>query len=325
MTQKHRSSFMAALLSSVVLVAASCSSTGGGPDTRPDEPGAAAGDPNVDKLAHIIDRGTLVLSTDLAYPPQSFAVEDAERLAPTACSPSQLTASEVDGFDVRVGVLVAEALGVEACFVTPKWTEITGGNWADRWDVSWGSGAINADRMERLYMTQPYYGDDQVFFVHEDSPIANPRELSGKEVGACAACTHELYLEGTLEVPGVEIKFFLDEPRITLFDVERPGLEAVAEGEIDAFICAAPVGFEAIGDGLPLKGLEPAPFELYSTGFLDKSSSLDQRDFFDRVNAIILGLHADGTLREHSLEYFGSDLTTRAAAFDLASIGQSVR
>ena len=48
-----------------------------------DAPAAtSAGDPTSDKLAQILDRGTLVLSTDLDYAPQSFAVADAPR-APT--------------------------------------------------------------------------------------------------------------------------------------------------------------------------------------------------------------------------------------------------
>jgi len=304
----------------LVLVAA-CSS---GEATTTTPPSSSEGDPNADKLAQVLDRGTLVLSTDLAYPPQSYAVEGASRLEPTVCTPGQLTASEVDGYDVQTGITVAEALGVEPCFVTPTWTEITAGNWGDRWDVSWGSGAINADRMERLYMTQPYYSDEQVFYVRDDSPITDASDLSGMTVGACAACTHQLYLEGTLEVPGVDIEFFLDDPEIVLFDVERPGLKAVAQGKIDAFICANPVGEQAIDEGLPLRPLEPVPFDLYATGFIDRSSNLDQRAFVERINEAVRQAHADGTLAALSEEFFGTDYASKAAAFDLDAIGQEV-
>ncbi len=67
-----------------------------------------------------------------------------------------MTANQIAGYDADVGKLVAKALGVEPCFVVPTWTEITGGNWGDRWDIAYGSGAINTDRMPRLWMTAPY-------------------------------------------------------------------------------------------------------------------------------------------------------------------------
>ena len=69
---------------------------------------------------------------------------------------NQLTTPQVAGYDADTGELVAKALGVEPCFVTPSWTEITAGKWSDRWDIAFGSGAITADRMTRLWMTAPY-------------------------------------------------------------------------------------------------------------------------------------------------------------------------
>ena len=308
-------------LGAALLLAAACSSDG----TAANEPAASpAGDPTVDKLASVLARGTLILSIDLKYPPQSFAVEGATRRADTKCTSEQLTADEVDGYDPATGKLVAEGLGVEPCFVTPTWVEITSGNWGDRWDVSWGSGGINADRMTRLYMTQPYYATPQTFFVHEDSAFETPSDLDGQEVGVCASCTHELYLKGELEVPGVEIEQKVDDPKIVAFDVEGPGLEAVAAGEIDAFLLSQPVGLQAIESGLPLRELKEPAFPLYLTGFIDMGSGLEQRAFVDRVNEILVELHADGSLAALSEEYFGSDYASEAAAFDLDSIGQEV-
>ena len=51
----------------------------------------AAADPTKDKLAQVQARGTLVLFTDPAYPPQSMKVEGATRAANTKCAPNQLT------------------------------------------------------------------------------------------------------------------------------------------------------------------------------------------------------------------------------------------
>jgi polar amino acid transport system substrate-binding protein len=288
-------------------------------------PTRAAGDPSTDKLAQIQARGTLILSTDPAYPPQSFRVKGAKRLASTKCAANQLTANQMGGYDADTGKLVAQRLGVEPCFVTPTWSEIISGHWNDRWDISYGSGAINSDRSSRLYFTQPYYAAPQLFFVARKSKFEKPADLDGKNIGVCAGCTHELYLKRTLTIPGVKVVFKVKNPKIAIFDVENPGLKKVAEGKIDAFLCAAPEGDGAIQAGLKLRAIKEPAFFMYPTGFVDRFSSLDEKAFVARVNKVVAGLHADGSLRKLSVkDFFGVDYATKAGRFDLKTIGQTV-
>jgi len=285
---------------------------------------AASLDPSTDKLAQVQQRGTLVLWTDLEYPPQSFAVEGAARLADTNCSPNEKTASEVSGYDAETGKLVAEALGVEPCFVVTPFDSMIAGSWGDRYDVAWGSGALTVDRMERLYVTQPYYSTPASFFVRDDSPVTEPSELAGKEIGACAGCTHELYLRRTLELPGVEMEWLVEDPQIVTFNSEVPGLEEVVAGEIDAFLCSATVGLAAIEDGAPLRELKEAAYYTQKTGYVDRDLTLDPVAFLDAIDAAIAALHRDGTLKDLSLEFFGDDYASPAAGFDLDAVGQVV-
>jgi polar amino acid transport system substrate-binding protein len=315
-------SLVPALALAVALVAGACSSGGGG-STGGGSPTPAA-DPNTDKLAQILARGTLVLFTDPEYPPQSFAVEGAERSADTKCRPTELTAEEIGGYDAETGKLVAQALGVEPCFVTPTWTEVTAGNWGDRWDLAYGSGAIATDRMEVLYMTQPYYATPNNFFLPAGSDVEEIADLSGMRVGACTGCTMEDYLRGTLELPGPPIEFLVKDPTIVTFDTEVPGLKATARGDLDAFLCSEPVGAEAIAEGLELEMLPTPAYVSYKTGYVDRSSGLAAGPFVERVNQIVAGLHADGTLAALSTQYFGTDYATLAAGFDLGTIGQTV-
>ena len=315
------SSWRALGLVMFLTVAAACSS--GGEATDMPSP-SSAGDPNTDQLARIIDRGTLVLSTDPVYPPQSYAVEDAARATDTRCTPDQMTADEITGFDAETGKLVAEALGVEPCFIVPTWTEITGGNWGDRWDISYGSGSINEDRMERLWMTQPYYAVPNYYFVAEASRYQEPSDLDGHAIGACASCSHELYLRGELVIPGVEIAPTVEDPQIVTFNTESAGLEKVAAGKLDAFLAADPVGQAQIETGLALRKLDEVAFTYYPSGFLDKSSTLSQRAFFERVNEIIQQAQAAGTLMKLSQEFFGADYVAAAAAYDIETLEQEV-
>ena len=83
--------------------------------------GGVAADPSSDKLAQVQARGTLIMATDPAYPPQSFLVKSAKRLATTKCAANQFTGNQISGYDADVSKLVAKRLGVEACFVAPTW------------------------------------------------------------------------------------------------------------------------------------------------------------------------------------------------------------
>jgi polar amino acid transport system substrate-binding protein len=307
---------------SLIVLAVSCGADdGSGQDAAP-AAASATGDPSSDKLAQILARGTLVLSTDPEYPPQSYPVQGAVRPPDTKCTADQMTGDEMTGYDAETGKLVAEALGVEPCFVVPQWTQITSGNWGDRWDISYGSGSINEERMEFLWMTQPYYAVPNVYFVHEDSKFETPDDLAGKRIGACASCSHEFYLRGELEIPGVDIVVNVEDPEVAVVRGEADGLEAVAKGKMDAFLAALPVGQALIDDGLPLRPLDEIAFTYYPSGFVDKGSGLDSAAFVDRVNEIIRSAQADGTLGALSEEFFGTDYATAASEFDLDAIGQ---
>jgi polar amino acid transport system substrate-binding protein len=285
---------------------------------------ATAGDPTKDKLAQILKRGTLVLSNDMKYPPQSMLADGAKRPANTKCLPNQLTGDEVTGYDVETGKALAAKLGVEACFVSPPWAEVVSGSWGDRWDIAYRSGAINSDRMTRLWMTQPYRSEPSRYFVKDDSPYQTPADLSGKTIGACTGCSHELYLKKQLQLPGITLSYDVKDPKVAGFDVEESGLKAVAAGTIDAFLCAETEGQNAIEAGVPLRALDPPAFASMLTGLVDKKSGLDDAAFVAKVNEVIQGLHADGTLTALSEKFYGADYATKAGQFDLTTIGQRV-
>lgn len=292
---------------------------GGGSSSR------ATGGAPPDKLAQVMQRGTLVLFTDPQYPPQSEAVKGATRLADTKCAAHQLTAPEITGYDAETGKAVAAAMGVEACFVTPSWDDVIAGGWGDRWDVAWGSGAITADRMSRLYVTQPSYSTPTNIFVAKDSHVHHVSQLSGLSIGACAGCTMEQYLEAKLVLPGVTLSMPFKNPKVVPFDNEIPGLQAVAKGKLDAFLCSQPVGAGEIKARLPIRMLPETLYQTYKTGYLDQRSRLSSTTLVDKINQIIKQLQVNGTLKRQSMQAFGADYTTQAARFDYASLQQQVR
>jgi polar amino acid transport system substrate-binding protein len=278
------------------------------------------------KLDEIMKRGTLVISTDPAYPPQSQLVENASRASDTKCGSDQHTANELSGFDIDVAVAIAQGLGVEPCFVTPDWTLITGGNWSDRWDISVGSMTITPERMQVLYFSQPYYTTPAAFFVYKDNTTyTTPSDLSGKKIGACTGCTYDSYLHGNLQIPGEQINYVVQNANFVGYDTDLNALQDLALGDgvrLDAVLTAQPTGAGAIKDGLLLKQLgDPVFFEYLAAAF-DKESTMDEAPFVSKVDSIIQKLHSDGTLLNLSQKYYAEDLTTAAGKFDVSMLNQ---
>jgi polar amino acid transport system substrate-binding protein len=285
--------------------------------------GEAAGD---DLLADILARGVLRISTDPAYPPQSELVPDAQLSADSKCSGDERQAAEFSGFDISVAVAIAEALGVEPCFITPDWTLIVAGGWSGRWDISVGSMTITPERMQNLYFSQPYYTTPAAFFVHEDNTaFTQPSDLSSKIVGACTGCTYDSYLQGTLKIPGETIDFVVTDVEFVGYDADTLALQDLALGDgvrLNAALTAQPTGLTFIEDGQPIKQLgDPVYFEYLSPAF-DKESSLDTATLRARVDEIIQALHEDGALKALSEQFYGTDLASAAAEFDMAALEQ---
>jgi ABC-type amino acid transport substrate-binding protein len=285
---------------------------------------AAAGDPATDKLAQVIARGTLILATDPAYPPFSSLVKSARRPANTKCAANQFTGNQIVGYDADVSKLVAKSLGVEPCFVAPKWVEMIGGHWGDRWDVAFASIGITRDRMSNLYYGQPYSAQAERFFVRKSSSYTKVGQLSGKRLGGCGGCAAQFYIERTLDMPGQKIAFRVDHAKFVGYDVENNGLTAVANGKLDAFLCGVAVGAKAIAAGLPLRAVGGDQYVGNLSGAVDRSSDYSQAAFAAKTNDTVRRLQADGTLRRLSLHYFHVDFATRARSFRLVGLGQKI-
>ena len=296
---------------------------GGGQASAPSA--APSLNPQADKLAQILDRGTLVGYAETDYPPQSMLVEGATRPADTKCLPTQKTGAEVTGFDNETTKLVAKDLGVEPCFVTPTWTEVTAGGWGDRWDIVYGSGSINRDRMKRLYMTQPYYATPNLFFVRADSPYQTADRSRGKQIGACTSCSHEYYLKHELEIPGVTLDLRRQGPGRGRVRDRGPGAPG-PRGRQDRRLPgrgAGRAGADRRGPAAPRPRrarVHVLPVRLRRQE-LRASTSSPSPTGSTRSSA---RRQADGTLKALSEQFFGHDYVAKAAAFDLSTIGQTI-
>jgi polar amino acid transport system substrate-binding protein len=288
-----------AVLSFVLLLIAACGTAGDEPEeSESNGDPASESDEPTGLLAAVQDAGVLRVSTDPAYPPQSSITKS----------------GEYEGFDIDVATEIAKRLGVEIQWETPSWDVITAGNWAGRWDVSVGSMTVTPERAEVLEFTPAYYFTPAAVAVHEDNTDITDTEsgLDGKTIGVCGGCTYESYLEQTLEIPGYEIEFVIDDASVKAYDTDSSAIADLELGDgtrLDAVMSALPTLEGAIDKGKPLKLVgEPVFYEPLAVA-IDKNAPEDPVPLTEEIGRIIEEMHADGTLSELSMKWYDTDLT----------------
>jgi polar amino acid transport system substrate-binding protein len=291
-----------ALALATLLVVSACGGSSGG-SAGDNGGGGGGGGGGGDLLQEVKDRGVLRVSTDPAYPPQSFLNNQ----------------GEYEGFDIDVTEEIAKRMGVEVEWVTPSWDVITAGNWNGRWDLSVGSMTITPARAEVLHFTPPYYYAPAAAAVHEsNTDITNlETDLDGKRIGVCGGCTYEAYLERSLNIPG-DYEFVVDDPQIQTYDTDSSAVQDLALGDgarLDAAMSSLYVLKQAQESGTPIKVVgDPLYYEPLAAA-IDKEAPADPKPLLDEASKIIKEMHEDGTLTELSKKWYdGIDLTKKQGA-----------
>jgi polar amino acid transport system substrate-binding protein len=253
-----------------------------------------------DLLAEIQERGTIRVSTDPNYAPQSFLNES----------------GEFEGFDVDVAKEIAKRLGVEVEFVTPDWDIITAGNWGNQWDVSVGSMTVTTARQQVLDFASPaYYYTPAQFAAAEGSGIDSLEDIAGQTVCVGVSTTYETWLNGDLESLGLPAEsYFAQAPaNVTTFPLttDNECAQSIQAGrtEFSVFLTSNTVVEAAIAGGAPVHKVGSPVFSENLAVAFDKKASKDDARLVAEVSKIIADMHADGTLKELSLKWFEEDLT----------------
>jgi len=265
-----------------------------------------------DLLDQIKQRGTIIVSTDPNYEPQSFLNTEGKRPADTKCGPETLTSAEMQGFDVDVALEIGKRLGVEVCFATPDWDMITAGNWADKWDISVGSMTIKPARQAILDFTTPYYYTPAMIGTLNDSGITSLADLAGQAICVGSATTYDDWLNGNLDLPASSI--YAQPPAdvtVVPLPTDQECAQALAAGRKDfvAYVTSDTVLDANIAAGMPITKVGKAVFSEDLGIAIDKAHSLPTATLLKAIDDIVIAMHADGTLSRLSINWFGADLT----------------
>lgn len=246
-------------------------------------------------LDRVLENKTLVMSSDAAYPPQSFLNDN----------------NEMDGFDVAVGREIAKRLGVELKIITPAWEVITAGNWNGRWDISVGSMTPTEKRREVLNFPAVYYYTPASFAVHKESQVQSLDDLNGKTIGVCAGCTTDFYMDKSLVidakgVPPFDYKVTAGDKRTYETDTNAYDDLRLGDGKrLDAVLTPTPTVQEAIKSGYPFRVVgDPVFYEPLAVA-TDKGDP----EFDAKIAEIVDAMRGDGTLTKLSQKWYGLDYT----------------
>ena len=273
---------LTAAISAAVL--AGCGSSAASSSAAPiaDSAAATADTAAADQLAQIKERGTITIAMEGTWAPWTYHDEN----------------DNLVGYDVEVGTLIAEKLGVEPEFVEGEWDGLLAGLDAGRYDIMVNGVDITEERAEKYDFSEPYaYNRTAVITKGDNNTINALEDLNGKKTANTISSTYaQLAEQYGAEVTGV------DDLNQTFELLNSGRIDATLNAEVtfydytkehpDANVKIAVLTQDANEVAIPLrKGEESAALR-------------------EAINAAIDELRASGQLKELSEKYFGTDIST---------------
>ena len=241
---------------------------------------AALSEGEKDLLDAIREKGTLVIATEGCWSPWTYHDDD----------------DTLTGFDIEMGKLIAEGLGVEPDFREGDWDNLLPGLDSGRFDIVCNGVGYKEDRAEKYAFTEPYVYSEMSLVVRADNEdIQDFSDLAGKKTANSPSSTYAQRAED--EGATVEYVNTLGETMALL-----------EQGRVDATINAK----ESVEDYLRehpdanIKIVKTVPGE--AVVFPVKKGA-ESDTLVAAINEILQKAREDGILAELSVKYFGKDLT----------------
>lgn len=234
-----------------------------------------------DLLDEIKERGTISIATEGNWSPYTYHDEKT---------------NELTGFDVELGRLIAEALGVEAVFEETDYDSILAGVESGRYDLGINGITYTDERAKSYNFSKPYMFDRTILIVLKDNTsIKSFEDLNGKVTTNSTGSTYADMAIGY----GAEVRY------VTTFG---DTIELLKRGDAEATINAR-VTYEDYlrahpeGDIKFVDSTEPEK-SVIAVAKDERTESL-----IEFINKTLDELDADGTLSELSIQFFGYDAT----------------
>lgn len=233
-----------------------------------------------DLLETIRAKGFITIATEGDWSPWTYVDEN-----------NMLT-----GYDVELGRVIAEKLGVEARFEVTQWDAILAGVSAGRFDLACNGVSYTEERAQAYNFSTPYLYTPSVLVVRsDDESIQSFEDLKGKTTANTISSIYAEIAQGYgATVSGVD----------TLADT----IQLLTQGRVDATINAS-VSIEDYLRAHPDAPIRIAARDAGDVVVLPVRKSEETDTLMAAINEILASMREDGSLAELSTKYFGADLT----------------
>lgn len=234
-----------------------------------------------DLLARIQEKGEIVIAMEGTWAPWTYHDE----------------ADQLVGYDVEVGQLIADKLGVEAAFVEGEWDGLLAGLDAGRYDIMVNGVEITDERAEKYDFTDPYaYIRTAVIVNGDNDEIQSYDDLDGKSTANTISSTYaELAESYGAEVTGVD-------------DLNQT-FELLLSGRIDATLNAEVTYYDYMKAHPDANIKIAALTEEASHVAIPLRKGGESESLRTAINQALAELTESGELSELSMKYFGSDIS----------------
>ena len=235
-----------------------------------------------DVLTRIRESGKLVIAMEGVWQPWTYHDEN----------------DVLTGFDVEIGALIAEGLGVTPDYQETAWEGILAGVDSGRFDIACNGVGYTEERAGSYNFSTPYVYTEMVLVVRADNEdIKSLDDLKGKKTANSPNSTYAMRSEAA----GAEV-VYVDTLGETMEMLQQGRVEATlnAKDSVDAYLAEHPEA--QIKIVLTVAG-EPVAIPMQKG---ERTETLK-----DEINRILEEARQNGKLAELSEKYFGVDLTEK--------------
>ncbi len=243
---------------------------------------AATEETDGDLLSQIQANGTITVAMEGTWAPWTYHDEN----------------DNLVGYDVEVATKIAEKLGVEPKFVEGEWDGLLAGLDAGRYDIMVNGVDITPERAEKYDFSTPYaYNRTAVITQKDNDSIKTLEDLNGKTTANTISSTYaELAEQYGATVTGVD-------------DLNQT-FELLLSGRIDATLNAEVTYYDYMKEHPDANAKIAVLAADANEVAIPMRKGEETATLRAAIDTAIEEMRADGTLKELSEKYFGTDIST---------------
>ena len=237
-----------------------------------------------DLLSEIQAKGTITVAMEGTWAPWTYHDED----------------DNLVGYDVEVATKIAEKLGVEPQFIEGEWDGLLAGLDAGRYDIMVNGVDITPERAEKYDFSTPYaFNRTAVITTKDNDSINTLEDLNGKNTANTISSTYaQLAEQYGATVTGVD-------------DLNQT-FELLLSGRIDATLNAEMTYYDYMKEHPDANAKIAVLTDDANEVAIPMRKGDETATLRTAIDTAIDELRADGTLKELSEKYFGTDISSES-------------